>query len=180
MPIGSYLHRLDRGIASIESVMLASGVLLLAAVSITNTLLRNLHGTTLPGASELTEIFMIWISFGGLAYAVRHARHIAMTAVYDQLRGKPRKALLLLVCIGSAALLYYLSYYALLYVISTYEGGRTTTALGIPVWIPYIIVPVGLFLGAVQYSLTAWRNLNERAIYRSFTEPERYEEDTQW
>jgi TRAP-type C4-dicarboxylate transport system permease small subunit len=65
-------------------------------------------------------------------------------------------------------------------VISTYEGGRTTTALGIPVWVPYIIVPVGLFLGAVQYSLTVWRNLNERAIYRSFTEPERYEEDPQW
>ncbi|BAU58804.1 TRAP-type C4-dicarboxylate transport system [Halorhodospira halochloris] len=177
MPAGNYLHRLDRGVERFESIILAGGVLALAAVSITNTLLRNLLGTTLPGASELTEIFMIWITFAGLAYAVRRARHIAMTALYDQLRGIIRKALLVTISVGSAALLFYLSYFALIYVLSTYQGGRTTTALSIPVWAAYAIVPAGLFLGAIQYSLTAWRNLSTAGIHRSFQERERYEQE---
>lgn len=178
MQISTYFHRLDRGSAWLESTILVSGVLLLAVIAITNTLQRNLLGTTFPGASELTEIVMVWITFGGLAYAVRRARHITMTAVYDQLRGKIRKALLITICLGSAMLLFYLSYYALLYVISTYSGGRVTTALRIPVWIAYSIVPAGLFLGAVQYSLTAWRNLTENDLFRSFQEREGYEDSS--
>ncbi|MBK1734452.1 hypothetical protein CKO15_03955 [Halorhodospira abdelmalekii] len=173
-----YLQRIDRGIAGLESFILAAGVLALAAVSITNTLLRNVRGTTLPGASELTEILMIWITFGGLAYAVRHARHIAMTAVYDQLRGRLRKGLSLLVSSGTALLLGYLGLYATLYVIDVYQGGRVTTALNIPVWIGYLIVPIGLWLAALQYALTTWRNLSSAELYRSFTERERYEEVT--
>lgn len=180
MRCNSYLHCLDRAIAGVETGILAGGVLTLAAVSITNTLLRNLSGSSLPGASELTEILMIWITFGGLSYAVRRARHITMTAVYDQLSGAVRKALLITICLGSAALLFYFAYYALLYVISTYQGGITTTALGIPIWMAYTIAPIGLFLGAIQYTLTAWRNLTQDDIYRSFTERERYEEGGQW
>ncbi len=176
MRLERYLQRLDAATARLEAFILAGGVLLLAGVSIANTLSRNLRGATIPGTVEVTEILLLWITFGGLAYAVRHARHIAMSAVYDQLRGRARKALLVTVSLGTAALLLYLGGYAVLYVLEVRAGGRVTTALGIPVWIAYAIVPLGLLLGAVQYALTAWRNLTCTAIYRAYNERERYEE----
>ncbi len=170
------LERLDRAIAWIEAFILAAGVLLLAALSISNTLSRNLMGTTIPGTFEVTEILMVWITFGGLAYGVRRARHICMNAVYDQLRGLARKGLLVLTHISTAALLFFMAWHAGHYVWDVHESGRTSTALGIPMGYAYVIVPVGLFAGGVQYALSAWKNLTHRELYRSFSEREQYEE----
>ncbi len=171
-----FLTRCDRALEHLESALLAAGVLFLALLSIGNTLSRNLLGTTLPGVVELTEILMIWITFVGLAYAVRRARHISMSAVYDQVRGGVRKAWLVTVSLVTAALMLYLAWVAVEYVASVYDRGRVTTALRIPWWIVYVVVPAGLALAGIQYLLTAWRNLTSREIYRSFTERERYEE----
>ncbi len=170
------LTRCDHALEHLESALLALAVLSLALLSIANTLSRNLAGATLPGIAELTEILMIWITFVGLAYAVRRARHISMSALYDQLRGGVRKAMLVTISLGTAALMFYLAWVAVEYVASVYERGRVTTALRIPWWTVYVIVPGGLALAGIQYALTAWRNLTSREIYRSFTERERYEE----
>ncbi|MBK5937464.1 TRAP transporter small permease [Halorhodospira halophila] len=171
----TWLERLDGGIARFEAFLLAGGVLLLAGLSIANTLSRNLTGNTVPGTFELTEILMIWITFGGLAYGVRRARHICMNAVYDQLRGLARKGLLVFTHVGTAGLLFYMAWHAGHYVWEVHQGGRTSTALGIPMGLAYSIVPVGLFAGGVQYALSAWKNLTRRAIYRSYSEREAYE-----
>lgn len=174
MALQRLLTRTDGFLERLESGLLVVGVLGLAALSIGNTLARNLAGTSVPGVRELTELLMIWITFVGIAYAVRRARHIAMTAFYEQLRGRLRKAVRVTICLGSAALMFFLAWYAVEYVAGLQARGRETTALRIPIWIPYLIVPVGLALAGVQHVLTAWRNLTTAGVHRSFTEPERH------
>jgi len=81
------LHQLDAAVERIEGVVLAYGVLLMAAVSIANVFARNLFDHSLTFAEEVSRILTVLITFMGIGYGVRHARHIRMSALYDQLRG---------------------------------------------------------------------------------------------
>ena len=176
---GSLLLRLlgavDRVTEWVEKIILGSSVLFLAGLLIVHVLGRQLFGNGVTGQVELTQISLIIMTFSGLGYAVRRARHISMSAFFDQLSGKPRKALMIFIALGTAALMFYLAWHAGDYVTNIYERGRTSSALQIPLWIPYLAAPVGFVLAGIQFVLTAVRNLTSRETYRSFSEKDEYD-----
>ena len=149
-------------------------VLGMAVVAIVNVLSRNLLGESLSFAEEVMQILLVLVTFVGIGYGVRHARHIRMSALYDQLRGRARKAALVTVDLGTAVLLAALAWYGAGYVWSVYQAGNVSPALRLPLYLVYIWVPVGFLLGAIQYGLTAWRNLTTPGIWRSLREEEAY------
>lgn len=165
---------IDRGIGVLELLAVGGGVLLMALLMVTNVLGRLTVGKSLPGATEVTEILILILTFVGLSYGVRCARHISMSAIYDQLAGKLRKGTLVLIAFVTGALMFYLAWEALGYVTTIYQRGRQTSALQIPLWTVYAILPAGFFLASVQYWLTALRNLTTEGIYRSFNDLEVY------
>lgn len=167
---------LDRATEQIEKLILGSSVLFLAGLLIAHVIGRQLFGTGVTGQVELTQLSMVIMTFAGLSYAVRRARHICMSAFYDQLKGLPRKIMLVTICLLTGALLFYFAWHAWDYVSTLQSRGRTSSALSIPLWIPYLIAPVGFALAGIQYWLTALRNLTSKQIYRSFTELEAYDE----
>ena len=117
----------------------------------------------------------VWVlTFVGLSYGVRCARHISMSALYDQLAGRWRKGTLVVITLTTGVLMFYLAYEAAGYVMAIYERGRETSALQIPLWTVYSILPLGFALAGLQYWLTALRNLTTEGIYRSFNEKETY------
>ncbi|WP_226944820.1 TRAP transporter small permease [Pseudomonas sp. FME51] len=166
----------DRLIERVEKFILGGSVLFLTGLLILHVLGRQLLDRGVTGQVELTQFSLVIMTFAGLGYAVRRARHIAMSAFYDQLRGWPRKALLVCICITSGALMLFLAWHAWAYVDSIRAMSRTSSALSIPLWIPYLIAPIGFALATIQYWLTAIRNLTSDKLYRSFTELERYDE----
>ncbi|HDY97164.1 MAG TPA: TRAP transporter small permease [Pseudomonas sabulinigri] len=169
------LRTLDRTSEHIEKTILGASVLFLAGLLIIHVLGRQLFGNGLTGQVELTQISLIIMTFAGLGYGVRRARHICMSAFYDQLTGWPRKALLVFISLLTGALMFYFAWYAWEYVSSIHSRGRTSSALQIPLWIPYLAAPIGFALAGIQYWLTAIRNLTSRDIYRSFNEKEEYD-----
>ena len=166
---------LDRITEQIEKLLLGGSVLFLAGLLIAHVIGRQVFGSGVTGQVELTQLSMVVMTFAGLSYAVRRARHISMSAFYDQLNGLPRKALLITICISTGSLLFYLAVHAWDYVSNLQARGRTSSALSIPLWIPYLIAPIGFALAGLQYWLTALRNLTSPRIYRSFTELEAYD-----
>ena len=167
---------LDRFTEQIEKLILGCTVLFVAGLLVVHVLGRQLFGSGVTGQVELTQISMVVMTFAGLGYAVRRARHICMSAFYDQLKGRPRKALLIAICLLTGALMFYLCWHAWDYVSNMQSRGRTTSALNIPLWIPYLAAPIGFALAGLQYWLTAARNLISEEIYRSFSEREQYDE----
>ncbi len=167
---------LDRITEQIEKLILGSSVLFLAGLLIAHVIGRQVFGSGVTGQVELTQMSMVVMTFAGLSYAVRRARHICMSAFYDQLKGLPRKILLVTICLLTGALLFYFAWHAWDYVSTLQRRGRTSSALSIPLWIPYLIAPIGFALAGIQYWLTALRNLTSKEIYRSFTELEAYDE----
>ncbi|MCC5812140.1 MAG: TRAP transporter small permease [Ectothiorhodospiraceae bacterium] len=156
--------------------IVGGSILIMALVMVTHVLGRTFFRTGIPGVTEITELLIILITFVGVSYAVRRARHISMSAIYDQLGGMIRKGMQVLICVVTGALLLYLAWEALGYTQTIYARGRTTSALNIPLWIIYAVLPVGFFLAGIQYWLTALRNLTTREMYRSFTELELYDD----
>lgn len=173
---GRALIRLDWVIGWIENIVLTGAILLMAGLNIANVLGDNLLNQGLPFAGEINQALLVIITFVGVAKAARHGRNIRMSAIYDQLKGPWRKGANIVITTGSAIVMFYLAYHAVVYEAQLRSIGQATPSLGIPVWILYLFVPVGLFLAGLQYILTTVRNLSSKELYRSFLEEEVYEE----
>ncbi|MGD8380072.1 MAG: TRAP transporter small permease [Gammaproteobacteria bacterium] len=171
------LYWADRVISTLEDWTLAVGILLMAAVTIANVVGRNIFGHSLAFAEEIDEILIVLVTFIGVGFAARQGRHIRMTAFYDQLPLQWKRRLMVLITAGTGALLFALAWYALTYVLQTHSVGSVTPSLQIPLYLVYAAVPVGLFLGGLQYLMAAVRNLVADEPYVSFSRPDRHEEE---
>ncbi|MDO6704936.1 TRAP transporter small permease [Photobacterium sp. 1_MG-2023] len=161
------LGKVDTLISKAEAVMLATGVLLMALNTCVNVVARFGFGQGLFFSGEINRILIILITFAGIGYAARHGRHIRMSAVYDMLPFQGRKIVMILVCFITAAIMFLLTYFAYLYIVSVYERGRILPALGFEIWWIYVWVPLGFAVTGLQYLLTAYKNLTSKDIYLS-------------
>ena len=158
---------IDNCITALERVIMATGVILMAINTIVNVISRFVFNHSIIFAEELNSIFILLVTFAGIGYAARHGRHIRMSAISDALPQKPRKILMIIVTAVTAALLLILAWYSVQYIIHMQAKGRVYPALGIPVYISYLWVPIGLFVTGVQYALTFLKNLQDPEIYLS-------------
>lgn len=170
----SVLNALDNGLGWFERTVIAGCVLLMALIMSAHVVGNLLFGVGIPGTYEVTEMLIVIITFIGVGYAARCARHISMSAIYDLLSHRPRKALLILISVGTAALMFYFAYKSTQYEIALYDRGRVSSSLQIPLWMINLALPLGFTLAGVQYVLTSIRNLVSDDIYRSFNEKEEY------
>ena len=90
-----------------------------------------------------------------------------MSAIYDAMPDKARKILMTVIVSVTAIFMLVLAYYSVQYIYHVYSKGRVMPALGVPVYITYLWVPVGFFITGIQYALTAIKNLREKEIYLS-------------
>ena len=167
---------IDRGTEFIETTVIGLGILAMAVLLVSNVITRNLLGFSVPGVFELTQILIIVVTFIGLGYGFRKARHISMSALYDQLQGALRKGALVAIMIITGAMMFYLATIGLEYVMNAHGRGSRTSSHNIPWWMVYIVAPIGFTLAGIQLWLAAFRNLTTAGIYRSFTELEQYDE----
>ena len=172
-----FLGTIDTWISKLEAIILAVGVLLMAANTIANVVGRFVLGESIFFSGEINRILIIMITFAGIGYAARHGRHIRMSAIYDALPGKARKSLMIGIALITAVFMFGLCYYATTYIMTQFSRGRVLPALQIPVWITLVWVPIGFFMTGVQYTLTAVKNIASRDIYLSTSVLEGYEED---
>ena len=173
-PLGPYVSTLpgpvgwiDNTIARVEVILLATGVLLLAANTIANVLGRFVFQNSIFFSEELNRVLIIMITFAGISYAARHGRHIRMSALFDALPPRPRKMMMVVISLVSGVIMLALAWYALHYIQTQAGRGRVLPALQIPVWWTLVWVPVGFFMTGAQYLLTTLKNLLEKDIYLS-------------
>ncbi|MEP4037370.1 TRAP transporter small permease [Pseudophaeobacter sp.] len=177
VPFG-FLGRIDAAIGRIEVLILSWGVILMAVNTIANVFGRYVFNQSIYFSEELNEFLIVIVTFMGLGYATRKGIHIRMSAIYDVLPIKVRKALMVLIAATTAAMMAVLAWYALEYVQKVASRGRITPALQLPLYLTYVWVVIGLTLASFQYLLTALRNLNfaEEEIYVSYLEVDSYED----
>lgn len=169
------LRQVFRVISKLEELVLAWGIIAMAALTVFNVASRSLFGVSLAYVEELSQFLIILITFVGLSYGASNGRHIRMTALYDQLPRRWRKGLMVVIAGSTALLLFLLAWYGVRYVLTVAELGTVSPALQVPFWVVYLAAPVGLVLAGIQYVLTVVRNLLEPDVYLSFDKKDEYE-----
>ena len=165
--IAGILDAIDNVIAKMEEFMMATGVILMAVNTIANVISRFIFNHSIIFAEELNSVFILLVTFAGVGYAARHGRHIRMSAIYDHLPDKARKILMIVITGATAFCMLFLAWFSVEYILNIQSKGRIMPALGVPVYIVYLWVPVGFFVTGVQYALTMIKNLREKEIYLS-------------
>lgn len=170
------LDFIDNALHKFEGFILALGVMCMALNTIVAVISRFIFNDALTFTGELNVIFIIITTFAGLSYAARKARHIRMSALYDALKKRYRKLLMMVIALITSVFMFMLSYYSYLYIVEVYQSGRILPALQIPVFYIYLWVPVGFFITALQYAFTLIKNLKENNVYLSTCMKDEYGE----
>ncbi|MDN3522750.1 TRAP transporter small permease [Halomonas ramblicola] len=157
----------DTFMSKLEAVLLAMGVLLMAINTVANVIARFMLGGSIFFTGEINRILIIMITFAGIGYAARHGRHIRMSAIYDALPVGGRKALMICISLFTSLVMFFLLYYAIVYMLDLRASGRVLPALGFPIWVIYVWAPLGFLITGIQYLLTAIKNMTSRDVYLS-------------
>lgn len=143
----------------IERLIIAYGVIFISVILIINVITRTFFNYSWRAAEE-SSIFLIYaITFMSVSYAARNGKHITMTAILDIVPNKVKKVMLTLNSILCAVLLVWIGNLSWEYVMYVKEMGRITPALQIPAWWTIIVMPIGFYLGAIQFAITFVLNL---------------------
>lgn len=166
-PVFKGINYLDSSLGKLEALMLAFAVIGMAFISIMAVVARFVFNDALTVTDEVNRILIIVVTFAGLSYAARNARHIRMSAIYDAMPAKLRKLLMIVITLITAFFMFVLAYYSYCYITEVYQSGRRLPALGIPAFVIYLWVPVGFAVTGLQYSFTTIKNIREKGVYLS-------------
>jgi len=126
----------------IEEKFLVYTFLFMIIIVFTQVVLR-LVGHANSWSEELARYIYIWECWAGVSFCQRHHEHIRITLVLDRLPGALKKIneiIVILLCIAVAAIMAYLGFEMVHYLIRI---GTGSPYMGIPNWIIYAAMPVG-------------------------------------
>ena len=140
-----------RFLGKVEEAFCAASLLATALVLFVNVVLRYVFSASTSWAEELIRYLMIWITFIGGSVCVRRGAHIRMDFLLGMMPERYAGALTLLVYLIAAGFCAALCWYSCRLVKFTVELEQTSPAMGIPMWIPYLAMPMGSALMALRF-----------------------------
>lgn len=94
-------------------------------------------------SSELSRYLLIWITWISASYAIRKQEHIRITLLVDRFSRRAKKITELFVIIVWSAFAFVMAFVGTEVVLSLQMMGQKTSTLGIPMWVVYLIIPIG-------------------------------------
>lgn len=174
------LQRLNHGIGlvvnGLEVSILVTCVASLAVLLIANVFARTFF-SSLYFAEEISRFLVMLITFTGVSYGVRKARHIRMGAFLDAMPPKMEKTFIMIICLISAVVMGIMSIASWDYLTNAMAKGHMTPALRVPKWTFYVIIPIGFGLAAIQYFRTIIKNFTEPDPWQSPDQQSEYEDE---
>jgi TRAP-type C4-dicarboxylate transport system permease small subunit len=132
----------------------ASGALILISMLIVcyGVFLRYVLGVSTVWQLELSTYLLMFAAFVGGAYGLKHGDHVKIDILVDRLPEKVQLYARLLAAVLSFLFIAAVGIIAYFLWWETTESGRTSgTAWNVPLTYPYLIVPLGMTLIALEY-----------------------------
>ncbi|MBS9777725.1 MAG: TRAP transporter small permease [Gammaproteobacteria bacterium] len=131
-----------------------SGAGVLAAVSLVAIMVLVLaqilfrqFDSHIPSSDDMIGFCVVWASFLGLAYTMRHQHHIRVELILGRLSKKPRRWLNILVGIAATVMLAILTYYVIGLIYESWEfADRTAGEVSMPLWLMQLPMGIGCIL----------------------------------
>lgn len=154
------LAKLHRLLLKTETLLLATLLLSLIVIAVTQVLMRNALGGGLLWADAYTRISVLWIALFGAMSGARSGNHIAIDALLRYLPGNWRQTikrinngLTGLACLAAA-------WFSTTFVAQEYDYGGTAFA-DIPAWWCEAIIPFAFAVIALRYSIAVFLTENQ-------------------
>ena len=123
-------------------ILMSAATLIVAAQVFT----RFVTKTPLPWSEELARYMFLWLVWLGSAYATKERRHIRIDVLVNRLPQIGQKACTIITTIIWIIFVIFMVYISFILTSSVAAGGQTGTGSGLPMWIPYSSIPVGMAL----------------------------------
>lgn len=175
----TFFSKIGRVVNGIEVTILCLGTLSLAVLLITNVIARQFF-RSIYYAEEISMILVLILTFTGVSYGVRKARHIRMGAIFDAIGNKwPRlqKLLIYIILTYSSIMMFIMVYYSVNALLVTRLTQQVTPSLGIRYWLLYIVVIAGFFSAGINFLRTIYKNIIEEDVWLSPENQCEYEEE---
>ncbi len=157
----------DQGLDLCNALLLAVMVVAIFA----QVVARYVFEHALPWPEELGRFLFAWIVFLGIVSVVRADEMLSLDLIYLRLPEKIGRLLKLLISLACLGLLLIILKGG--YELTVRQSSQISTAMEIPMWIVYLVIPVGTFLMAVAMFLKIVSQCRALVVGR-----ERHEKET--
>ncbi|MEW8973559.1 MAG: TRAP transporter small permease [Tissierellaceae bacterium] len=158
------MNRIFKGLDRLEEAILSILMLIMTIAIVTQVFSRTIFNNSLAWTEEVARFILVWITFIGASLGVKKGAHIGVEAFTMLLPKKVSeliKYLVLIICMFFTFTVFKDSISILQKQIST---GQVSSAVQIPMWIPYLGVTVGTFLMTLRFIEAFCELLKNRKI----------------
>ena len=163
-------------INAVEVSILVFCVAALGILLITNVFARTFF-QSIYFAEEVSKFLVMLMTFTGVSYGVRKARHIRMGAFLDAMPPKLEMTFIIIISLISAVVMAIMAWASWEYLLNAMSKGHMTPALRVPKWTFYVIMPIGFGLASIQYLRTIMKNFIEKEPWQSPDQQSEYEDE---
>lgn len=136
------MSKIMKGLVKAEKCLI--GIFLAAAVIVIMiSVVGRRIGHAPAWSEEAVRYLVIWITFIGSGVCFRRGAHYGVDVIRRVKNEKFQKVISALVLVVSAIFAGFLLYYGAKYTAFTMASGQKTAALGWPIWLVYVSVPIG-------------------------------------
>jgi C4-dicarboxylate transporter DctQ subunit len=148
------LNVIDKIIGLINEFIASFGIAAGVLLAFINVIARFVFHEGIDWAFELTNYLFIWSAFFGASYCFRKECHIRVTLLLDLIPAKLAKLTSLMAHFITTAYLLAVAYFGYLFIFDPDFGlkasGEISVDLNIPMWIPYIVLPIAFLTSAYR------------------------------
>ncbi|GIN89383.1 hypothetical protein J22TS1_04340 [Siminovitchia terrae] len=155
--LSNWVERIEKNV----SILLMAAITLVLFIAV---VYRYFLSAPLFWANEATIFMMTWLTFLGGSLGLKYKSQASITFLVDRFPVKGKRILLIIthiIILAALALLLYLSYEWVLTL-----SPQKSSSMRIPMWIPYLSVPVGLtfaFIHLLDYMVDLIKKTPKRS-----------------
>jgi len=168
-----FFNLLSDTIGIINRAIAMFGITAGVTLAFANVVARYIFDYSLTWAAELTVYFFLWGMFFGAAYCFKIDGHISIGLLVENISKKWAKVLMLITRLVTFSYLSIVAYYGYQYLLFVIELDEMSIDLEIPMWIPYLVIPVSFAFGAYRVGEHIMKLINtpaEDIVIRTETE----------
>jgi C4-dicarboxylate transporter DctQ subunit len=142
------MNALTKLIVNVSKYIAIFGLLTGVFLTFINVVARYGFNYSITWASELSVYLFVWGIFFGSTYVFKLDSHIFIGFLVESVNKKLSKKIMIFTKIISITFLSIVSFYGYKYILLVVELEETSIDLEIPMWIPYLVIPISFALSA--------------------------------
>jgi C4-dicarboxylate transporter DctQ subunit len=147
--MNNLLRKFVDTIVAISKAIAAFGIAAGVALAFVNVVGRYIFHSSFTWAGELTIYLFLWSTFFGAVYCFKKDAHIAVDVLLAKATPKIARFLTMISLLIAFVYVSAIAYYGYGYVQLYRDLDEISIDLNIPMWIPYVVIPISFAFSAI-------------------------------